>query len=191
MVYWDLFIVFLKVGFVSFGGGYAMIPLMEYEVQSHNWMTTQQFTDGIAIAGMSPGPIATNSAVFVGYHVEGIFGAAIAAFAVSLPSLLIVVLIGLFMKKMNKNNTTIMDYAFYGLRPVITALILYAAFNFAIQNGIIDGLNFANTDWIGILFVFTALGLLLFTKISPVMIILLSGIAGVVVYYDWSGVFGL
>jgi len=190
MVYWDLFIVFLKIGFVSFGGGYAMIPLIEYEVQSHSWLSTQQLTDAIAIAGMSPGPIATNSAVFVGYHVGGVPGAMIAALGVSLPSLLIVVLIGVFMKKMSKNNS-IMDYAFYGLRPVITALILYAAFNFAIQNGIIDGMTFANANWTGILFVFIALGLLLFTKISPVMIILLSGIAGVVVYYDWTGFFGL
>lgn len=189
MVYLDLFLVFLKVGFVSFGGGYAMIPLIEYEVQSHNWLTTQQFTDAIAIAGMSPGPIATNSAIFVGYNVGGVLGAIVAAMAVTLPSLFIVVMVGLFMNKMSKGQA-IIDYAFYGLRPVITALILYAAFNFAVQNGIIDGITLVNADWLSILFVFAALSLLLFTKISPVLIILLSGIAGVVVYYDWTSLFG-
>jgi len=181
MVYWDLFIVFLKIGFVSFGGGYAMIPLIEYEVAAHEWMAFREFTDAIAIAGMSPGPIATNSAVFVGYHVGGVLGASIAAVAVTLPSLLIVVLIGLFMQRMTTGKH-VMDYAFLGLRPVIAALIAYAAINFAIQNGIID-LAIAYIDWGGVLFVIAALALLLFTKISPVFVILMAGIAGIVVYY--------
>jgi chromate transporter len=181
MVYLDLFLVFLKIGFVSFGGGYAMIPLIEYEVATYNWMTTQEFTDAIAIAGMSPGPIATNSAVFVGYHVGGVLGASVAAIAVTLPSLLIVVLIGLFMQRMTTGKN-VMDYAFFGLRPVITALIAYAAINFAVQNGIMD-LAIANVDWVGILFVIAALGFLLFTKVSPVFVILVAGIAGIVVYY--------
>lgn len=182
MAYWDLFIVFLKIGFVSFGGGYAMIPLIEYEVAEHGWMTTQQFTDAVAIAGMSPGPIATNSAVFVGYHVAGVFGAVIATVAVSVPSLLIVILIGIFMARMNKEHS-LMNQAFIGLRPVITALIAYAAVNFAIQNGMIDGVSLGGIDWISLLFTVVALGLLLFTKVSPVLVILLSGIAGVIVYY--------
>ncbi|HLQ96076.1 chromate transporter [Virgibacillus alimentarius] len=180
-MYWNLFVSFLKIGFISFGGGYAMIPVIEYEVRAHQWLSTQEFTDVVAIAGMSPGPIATNSAVFVGYKVGGMLGAAISAVAVSLPSLLIVVLLSLFMYKMKKRN--FMDDAFYGLRPVITGLIAYAAIHFAMQNDMIGTSKLLGFEWIGILFVIAGLGLLLFTKINPVMVILLSGVMGVVIYY--------
>lgn len=180
-MFWNLFLSFFKIGVVSFGGGYAMIPVIEYEVRAHQWLTTQEFTDAVAIAGMSPGPIATNSAVFVGYKVGGVMGAVVSAFAVSLPSLIIVVLIALFIRKMK--NSPIMDYAFYGLRPVITGLIIYAAIKFAIQNDIITGLQIMSYDWIGILFVVGGLLLILFTKLNPVMIIFLSGIMGIVIYY--------
>ncbi len=180
-MYWSLFLSFLKIGFVSFGGGYAMIPVIEYEVQAHQWLTTQEFTDAVAIAGMSPGPIATNSAVFVGFKVGGISGAIISAIAVSLPSLIIVLSIVLFLKK--AANSPLMDYAFYGLRPVITGLIAYAAIKFAIQNDIINSVHILHFDWIGILFVIAGLGLILFKKVNPVVIILLSGVMGVIVYY--------
>jgi chromate transporter len=176
----QLFVSFLKIGFVSFGGGYAMIPVIEYEVQAHQWLTTQQFTDAVAIAGMSPGPIATNSAVFVGFKVGGVAGAVVAAFAVSLPSLLIVVLISVFMYKMK--DQSLMDYAFYGLRPVITGLIAYAAIKFAVQNGII-GMQLVQFDWIGVLFIIGGIALILFTRINPVMVILLSGMLGMIIYY--------
>lgn len=181
-MYWNLFLSFFKIGLVSFGGGYAMLPLIEYEVKSNNWLTTKQLTDAIAIAGMSPGPIATNSAVFVGYHVGGILGAIVSTIAISLPSLIIVVLIALFVSRM-KSDHSIMNHVFYGLRPVITALIVYAAINFAIQNNIINGLSLAAVDWISILFVCMALALLLFTRLSPVFIIFLAGVAGIIVYY--------
>ncbi|MBP2076033.1 chromate transporter [Oceanobacillus polygoni] len=181
-MYWNLFLTFFRIGLVSFGGGYAMLPLIEYEVKSNNWLTTQQLTDAIAIAGMSPGPIATNSAVFVGYNVGGILGAIISAIAISFPSLIIVVLIALFVSKV-KSNHSIISYVFYGLRPVITALIVYAAINFAIQNNIIQGISLIDVDWISIVFVFIALAMLLFTKLSPVIIIFLSGLAGIIVYY--------
>jgi chromate transporter len=180
-MYMALFYTFLKIGFISFGGGYAMIPVIEYEVQAHGWMTTQEFTDVIAIAGMSPGPIATNSAVFVGFKVGGLWGAIIAALAVSLPSLIIVLVIVLFLVKIKKDR--IMDYAFYGLRPVITGLIAFAAIRFAMQNDIIrTGLQVWNVDWIGILFILVVLVILLKTKINPAIVILLSGLFGMLIY---------
>lgn len=179
-MYWELFLSFLKIGFISFGGGYAMIPVIEYEVQSHGWMTTQQFTDAVAVAGMSPGPIATNSAVFVGYKIGGLLGAIVSAVAVSLPSILIVVLISLFIKKMK--NQSIIQYAFYGLRPVVTGLIVYAAIKFAVQNDIIGDVNLYGFNFTGVLFILSGVCLLLFTKINPVMIILLSGVFGVIIY---------
>src|SRR5690625_7366439 len=99
-MYWSLFLSFLKIGFVSFGGRYALVPVIEYEVQAHQWLTTQEFTDAVAIAGMSPGPVATNSAVFVCYKVGVMLGATISAISVSIPSLIIVVLLSIFMYRM-------------------------------------------------------------------------------------------
>src|SRR5690625_7790716 len=98
-MYWSLFLSFLKIGFVSFGGGYAMIPVIDYEVQAHQCVTTQEFTDAVAIAGMSPGPIATNSAVFVGFKVGGMSRAHISAIAGSLPSLILLFAILLFRRR--------------------------------------------------------------------------------------------
>jgi chromate transporter len=176
---WSLFVTFLKIGFVSFGGGYAMIPMMEYEIQKHGWLTDQQFTDAVAIAGISPGPIATNCAVFVGYKIAGILGAITSLFAISLPSLLLILLIALFFKKIQDNP--IVQSAFYGLRPVITGLIGYAAIRFAMQNHLLGGEH--GFDGRGFLVLFAALGVLLLTKIHPVLLILFSGILGIVIYH--------
>lgn len=173
----DLFIAFFKIGLISFGGGYAMIPIIEYEVHHHGWLTTQQFTDVVAIAGMAPGPIATNCAVFVGYKLAGILGAIISAVSVSLPSLLLIVLVAHWFKKVQHHPYV--QSTFYGLRPVITGLILYAAVRFAIQNQIIG----QGYDIAGILILILALLCLLFTKIHPIGVIALSGIIGIFVYY--------
>src|SRR5690625_4425103 len=99
------------IGFISFGGGYAFIPVIEMEVTKSNWMTTQEFTDVIAIAGMSPGPIATNSAIFVGYEVAGLSGAIVSAFGMVLPSLAIILAISSFFYKINEHRIT--KAAFY------------------------------------------------------------------------------
>lgn len=175
---WDLFIAFVKIGFVSFGGGYAMIPVIEYEVQRHGWLTTQQFTDVIALAGMSPGPLATNAAVFVGYKTAGMLGAVIAIVGISLPSLLIILLLSVYLARIQQHP--LLQSAFYGLRPMITGLICYAAIRFSIQNQLIGGAN--GFDGAGVLIMAGALGVLLFTKIHPVFVILLSGAVGVVIY---------
>lgn len=175
---WDLFVAFVKIGFVSFGGGYAMIPVIEYEVQRHGWLTTPQFTDVIALAGMSPGPLATNAAVFVGFKTAGLLGAIIAGVGISLPSFLIIILLSLYLARISQHP--LLQSAFYGLRPMITGLICYAAIRFAMQNQIIGGAN--GFDGAGVLIMLGALGVLLFTKIHPVFVILLAGVAGVMIY---------
>ncbi len=101
MVILQLFAVFFVVGLVSFGGGYAMIPVIEREVTSHHWLTTQQLTDVIALAGMAPGPIATNSAIIIGYRTSGWLGACAAAAGIVLPSLLILIVVAAFFAKIS------------------------------------------------------------------------------------------
>lgn len=179
MILWELFKTFLIIGSFSFGGGYAMISVIETEVTSHGWMTTQQFTDVIAIAGMSPGPIATNSAVIVGYQVAGLSGAIFSALGMVLPSLTIVLIIGLFFYKAS-NKSRLVQSAFYGLRPIIVGLILYGAIKFAISNQLIGSFSFQTVSMIAIF----ALSLFSLIKLQlhPAFVILLSGIAGVILY---------
>ncbi|WP_428911854.1 chromate transporter [Niallia sp. Krafla_26] len=177
-MYLDLFLTFLMIGFISFGGGYAMIPVIEMEVTQNGWLTTQEFTNVIAIAGMSPGPIATNSAIFVGYEIAGLTGAIVSALGMVLPSLLIILVIATFFYKINENHLT--KSAFYGLRPIVTGLIIYAAINFAISNRIIG--SFSLTTLSALLIFGVSLFALLRLKMHPVFVILLSGVVGMVLY---------
>ncbi|MFC9598940.1 chromate transporter [Peribacillus butanolivorans] len=176
---WELFSTFFIIGFVSFGGGYAMIPVIGSEVSQHGWMTTQQFTDVIAIAGMSPGPITINSAILVGYSTAGLAGSISSALGILLPAIILVIVIATFFNKLN--HYQVVQSMFYGLRPIVTSLILFAAISFAISNHMI-ALNFS---WhsISLLLVF---GLSLFSLLKlrwhPAYVIILSGLVGVVLY---------
>lgn len=125
MIYLSLFITFFKIGLFSFGGGYAMIPMIEKEIESHKWLSSSEFIDIIAIAEMTPGPIAVNSATFVGFKTAGVLGGLFATLGVALPSLIIVLLISQFFFKYF--NHPIKDSIFYGVRPVIAGLIFSAA----------------------------------------------------------------
>lgn len=179
MLLFDLFITFLMIGFVSFGGGYAMIPVIGMEVSSHGWMTTQEFTDVIAIAGMSPGPIATNSAIFIGYETAQLPGAIVSALGMVIPSLIIILIIATFFFRFNENR--IVKSAFYGLRPIITGLIIYAALQFALSNDVIGG----DVSWhmVSLIAIF---GLSLFALIKlrmhPIYVIILAGVCGTLLY---------
>ncbi|WP_227940341.1 chromate transporter [Alkalihalobacillus deserti] len=176
---WDLFLTFFMIGFVSFGGGYAMIPLIQEEVVTrHQWMSVQDFTDVIAVAGMSPGPIATNSAIFIGYEQMGISGAIFSVLGMILPSLMIILAIGSVFYKIQKS--VMMKSAFYGLRSIITGLIIYAAVMFAINNGLVSSISWHSVSLL-LIFVLSLLALIRY-RIHPVYVILLSGIVGAAIY---------
>lgn len=174
----ELFWSFLMIGFVSFGGGYTMVPVIEMEVNNHGWMTTQEFTDAIAIASMSPGPIATNSAIFVGYKAAGISGAFISALGMVLPSLIIIFIMAAFFYRFNQYR--LVKSAFYGLRPIITGLIIYAAINFALSNKVLAPFSW-NTLSLLLIFVLSLFALIRL-KMNPIVVILISGIMGIFFY---------
>ena len=120
-----LFLVFFKIGAFTFGGGYAMIPLIQKEVvDNKKWVTEDDILDIIAIAESTPGPIAINSATFVGYKTAGVLGAFCATFGVVLPSFLIISLISLILNEFQ--NITAVKYAFGGIRAGVLALIVKA-----------------------------------------------------------------
>ena len=120
-----LFLTFFKIGAFTFGGGYAMIPLIQREiVEKHGWMTDEDILDIFAIAESTPGPIAINSATFVGWRVAGFFGAACATFGVVLPSFVIILLISFLLT--NFADIAAVQYAFMGIRAGVLALLVKA-----------------------------------------------------------------
>lgn len=126
MILLELFITFFKIGLFSFGGGYAMIPLISDEIARKGWMLEEEFVRIIGIAEMTPGPIAVNSATFVGYQTAGFFGSFFATLGVALPSLLIILSISAFFFKNMQHP--VMKGAFKGIKPVVAGLIVSAAF---------------------------------------------------------------
>jgi chromate transporter len=173
----SLFISYLKIGFFGFGGGYAMLSLIHSEVVVHHaWLTNSEFTDIVAISQMTPGPIAINSATYIGYEVAGIAGSVTATIAVCLPALTLMMLITHFFLKLRDNRY--MSGAVRGMRPVVVGMIASAALLLMFLHSS-DGRSFIDGwSWV----IFAATLLLSARKINPILLILLSGVAGVLIY---------
>jgi chromate transporter len=179
MEYLYLFYVFFKIGLFGFGGGYAMISLIQFEVVDHfRWMTSSEFADILAISQVTPGPISINSATYVGYTVAGISGALVATLALCLPSLLLMYFVIKYLFA-NMENTYVKS-VFSGLRPAVTGLIFAAALLLMNRDNFVDaGLNGTNFSVFIFLAVFIAS---FFYKVNPIILILLSGILGYILY---------
>lgn len=173
MTYLILFWSFLKIGIFGFGGGYAILALIENEVvDTHAWMSTAEFTDIVAISQATPGPIAINCATYVGYTAtDSILGSAIATFAVCLPSLILASLAARFIYKFRDNKYV--AAAFKGLRPAVVGLILAAGLT------LINHDNF--TDYISVI-IFAVVAVCSYFKVNPIFLLMLSGIAGYLIY---------
>lgn len=124
---WLLFLTFFKIGAFTFGGGYAMIPLISKEVvETHKWITDDDILEIVAIAESTPGPIAINSATFVGFRVAGFWGAFAATFGVVLPSFVIITALSFVLRQFQSLKPV--KYAFYGIRAGVLALLLKALY---------------------------------------------------------------
>ena len=125
---WLLFFTFFKIGAFTFGGGYAMIPLIQREIaDNRKWITEKDILDIIAIAESTPGPIAINSATFVGFKVAGFWGAFCATFGVVLPSFLIILILAPILRAFREAKPV--QYAFMGIRAGVLALVMKALYN--------------------------------------------------------------
>lgn len=122
MIFWQLFIEFFKIGVFTFGGGYAMIPLLKETVLGHNWLSESQFYDFIGVCESTPGPIGVNLATYVGATQAGFLGSLVATFGVVLPSFLIIILVATILTKFIKNRYV--QGFLNGLKPVIIGSIL-------------------------------------------------------------------
>lgn len=174
MIYLQLLWSYLKIGFFGFGGGYAMLSLIHNEVVvSHAWLTDAEFTDVVAISQITPGPIAINSATYVGYTVTGnVWGALIATVAVCLPALTIMLMVAKFYMKLSNNRYVC--GAVRGMQPMVIGMIAAAALLLVTPETFIDW-----KSWI----IFGACFAATFAKVNPILIIVISGIAGFFIYY--------
>lgn len=173
----QLFVSYLKIGFFGFGGGYAMLSLIHSEVVVRNaWLTNGEFSDIVAISQMTPGPIAINSATYIGYEVAGVCGSVVATVAVCLPALTIMMLITRFFLRLQHNRYV--QGVVMGMRPVVVGMIASAALLLIFPHSA-EGRSFID-GWSWVIFLVTLLASA--RKVNPILPIVLSGIAGVVIY---------
>jgi chromate transporter len=174
MIYLQLFLTYLKIGLFNFGGGYAMLSLIQSEVvEKHAWLTSSEFTDIVAISQMTPGPIGINSATYIGYTVTGnILGSVTAAFAVCLPSFILILLVAGVYAKFRENKYV--EGAFSVLRPATVGLIASAALLLMNRENFID--------YKSIIIFIAAFILTKFFKLHPILMIALAGVSGLFLY---------
>lgn len=184
MVYLELFLSFFQVGLFSIGGGYAAMPLIQHQVvELHSWLTMQEFVDIITISQMTPGPIAINSATFVGIQIAGLSGAIVATLGCVFPSCVIVLTLALIYFRYR--NLSVVQGVLGGLRPAVVAMIASAGLSIIITsfwNGAAISLNPESLDWIAVVLFVAALFALRKWKLNPIYVMLSCGGIGLIVY---------
>lgn len=187
MIFLQLFYTFFKIGLFGFGGGYAMISMIQGEVVTrHEWLSSTEFTDIIAISQMTPGPIGINSATYVGYsavvnagysHAIGILGSTVATVSVVLPSFILMVLISKFFLKYQKHP--IITSVFKGLRPGVVGLLAAAALV------LMNGENFGTYNWQILTSILLFAGTFIASyryKVNPILLIVICGFIGFITF---------
>lgn len=177
MIYLQLFLSFLQIGMFSFGGGYAAMPLIQGQVVTlHGWLTMSEFTDLITISQMTPGPIAVNSATFVGMKIAGIPGAVVATAGCILPSCIIVTILArLYLKY---RNLDLLQGVLKSLRPAVVAMIASAGILILKDAfwGSGESILLTETEWSMVVIFGICVLLLRKTKLNPVWVMVLAGV---------------
>lgn len=176
--YLPLIWAYLKIGLFGFGGGYAMLSLIEREVVQSGWISSQMFTDIVAVSQMTPGPIGINSATYIGYVVTGsVWGSIVATLTVVIPPFILTLLASHYIT--NHKESVLIQGAFKGLRPVVVGLIASAAL--LLMNSENFGYDISQR-LISIALCVASFCVVFFTRIHPIVVIILAGIAGLLIY---------
>ena len=184
MIYLELFLVFLKIGAFTFGGGYAMIALIRAELLAREWLSEAEIVDFIAISESTPGPLAVNAATYVGAQVAGPLGAFLATLGVVLPSFLIILIVARCYVGMQRSR--IVKGCMSGIKPAVIGMIAAAAVSIAGTVFFKDGFTLAALSepaFYVSLGIFAVSLLLALRKTHPILIILLSAAVGVLTGY--------
>lgn len=172
MIYLSLFLTFFKLGAFGFGGGYAMIALLEQEIaRNYSYIDSSEVVDILAISEMTPGPIAINAATFFGYRVGGVVGSLVATVSVVLPSFIIMSILIYIIKKYSESKY--IAWFISGVRPVIIGLILSGAV--AIAKGV-------EINFVSLIIGLSAFYFVSFKKLNGIYAIILAAIAGAILY---------
>lgn len=186
MIYWLLFLSFLKIGAFSFGGGYAALPLIRDEVVLANqWLSAREFTDLITISQMTPGPIAINSATFVGMRVAGPLGAIVSTLGSVFPACILVTLLAILYNKYKNMDT--LQIVLKTLRPAVVAMIATAGV-FILKEAVFgeQAVALAHANWAMVLIFLACTAILRRFKINPIYVMLLGGVLNLI----WVGFLG-
>ncbi len=176
----SLFLVFMKIGFTSFGG-MSMVPVINEEMLSHGWMSTTDVSNIVAIAEMTPGPLGINCATFAGIQVAGIIGGIVAVLGVLMPAFTTTLLVAVFYQKFK--STSFMSYILYVIRPVCIGLMLTVIYTMILscywpENT--STYSISTMDISCIVIGLIALGLLLSKKVGVIGVICLSAVLGLI-----------
>ncbi len=184
MIYLELLWAFFKIGALTFGGGLAMLPLIEEEVIAHGWADAELICNFIAVAESTPGPIAVNIATYVGSEVGGVLGAFFATLGVVLPSFVIIIIIAGCYEKFKKN--TIVKGCMSGLKPCVVGLIGAAAVSVARTVFVPDAFSFdifAEADVYISLGIFAVAFFMSIKKLHPIFVVCFSAVVGILCGY--------
>ncbi|KOA21290.1 putative chromate transport protein [Clostridium homopropionicum DSM 5847] len=165
-----MFISFFKIGAFTFGGGYAMIPIIEAEVvNKKRWLEKEEFLDILAISQSFPGALAVNSSIFIGYKIGGILGGILALLGVVLPSFFIILIVAIFFQQF-RNNPTV-ELVFKGISAAVPMLVLVAVISLS---------KSVNKNLINLAIVLFTVIAISFLKIHPILVIILSALYGLI-----------
>ncbi len=176
----ELFLTFAKIGLFTFGGGYAMLPLIQDEVIAHGWMSNTEIMDFIAVSESTPGPFAVNISTYIGRTTAGILGAGCATLGVVLPSFIIMLVISGFYKKFSKSR--LVEGAMSGLRPTVVGLIGAALLSLG-RDVFVPAAGSPVSLVVISIGIFIVMAVLAFKRIHPIVIIGLSAVAGIITGY--------
>jgi chromate transporter len=175
MIYIELYLAFFKIGLFTFGGGLAMLPLIQQELLLRKWLTLNEFLDLVSVAQMTPGAIGINSATYVGNKLGGFFGGMAATVGVMTPSVIIILILSAILMKLKGNKYK--EAFFFGVKPVTIGMIAYAGYIIGKSTYFID-----SKISIGAIFI-SIVGFIILHryKINPVFIIILSAVLGLII----------
>lgn len=184
MIYLSLFFTFLKIGAFTFGGGYAMLPLIQEEVSRHGWLDMQSLVDFVAVAESTPGPFAINISTYVGMETAGVPGAFFATFGVVLPSFVIILIVARIYIAFCRNH--VVKGVMETLKPAVIGLIASAVISVGVSVFFSGGLTAqvfkTSAFWFSFV-VFAVMFVMSIRKVHPIIVVVLSALCGIAAGY--------
>lgn len=180
MIYLEVFFTFFVIGAFTFGGGYAMLPLVQEAVLRNGWLSESQILDFLAVSESTPGPFAVNMATYVGFKTCGLAGAFLATLGVVLPSFIVILLVAKWYQKFQSSQ--MVKGCMSGIRPAVVGLIGGAALSVGASLLVTEGAHFVSRmEILKMLPILVITGIMAAKKVHPISIILVSAVLGIVI----------